>query len=530
MLHANVVPIFTNQEQYKALPDWIDWKSLSYFVDASLEETQFVAKIKAILEDQRSYQNKFEQLQQNYDLYNWRTLIPFDTYMYVLSSKLQNKLNTESSPYSALDLSSVLSSIALDTSTKETWCGASGYHPSCSICPTNFGNVPSDGCGGNCHWCEYGMESRSFTTSSMHGGDPNKCFPKSEACFEPDIETIVDDLAQPARPWHGEPLGYCLEGGCTSSNCTEGILLAKTFKTASTTAAAVSIHMAERIAQRKGLGQRRCKYTVHHRFSRENLPKLRDPQNSVLWSSVRDPGPRALSAYFFYRVGHKKTQNTEEKAIKFLELVKNHQLVQLRTERGTSADGCCQTAHQITEDSNQLFARILREEILPLHDFVAVTERMDESLVALKMLWGLNTGDIVVSAAKAGEYSYNWNPKGTCFKIPRTVTTQGVMNYINTDFHRANGDYLLHAVVNRSLDLTIDSLGRDQFNREMEEYKKLKAYATGICQDNATFPCSSSGEWQSSYVDSCYEYDVGCGYKCIDSVLDQYESGELTLP
>lgn len=184
---------------------------------------------------------------------------------------------------------------------------------------------------------------------------------------------------------------------------------------------------------------------------------------------------------------------------------------------------------QIEEDSNQLYARILREEILPLYDFVAVTERMDESLVVLKMLWGLDTGDIIVSAAKAGEWSYNWNPKGTCFKIPRTVKTQGVLDYIQTDFRRANGDFLLHAVANRSLDLTIDALGREEFDREFTKYKQLKTTTTALCQGNATFPCSKTGEWQEGFREDCYEYDVGCGYRCIDNLLDQYERGEFAL-
>lgn len=146
------------------------------------------------------------------------------------------------------------------------------------------------------------------------------------------------------------------------------------------------------------------------------------------------------------------------------------------------------------------------------------------------MLWGLKTGDIIVSASKTGAYSYNWDPPNTCFKIRRTERTPAVEKYIANDFRRKNGDFLLHAVANRSLDMTIDYLGRDKFNREFEEYKKLKAFATSICLHNATFPCSPTGAWQPEFVDDCYNMDIGCGYRCIDDVLDRYESGELTLP
>ena len=413
---------------------------------------------------------------------------------------------------------------ALLASKEEVWCGEAGHANSCGECPTDFGEYPSNGCEGTCHWCDYGVAVHPLSTAHS---DDNRCFARSQVCHEPDLETMVEDLARASTPYDGEPLGFCVEDDGNHDD-KNGILLAKTFKTASTTAAAVSIHLAERVARRKGLTSQRCKHYVHHKFSRHNFPKTRQ-RPSALWTSVREPGSRGLSAYYFYRIGRKQVSPTDEKTIKFMNNVKNHQFVQLRTQRGPSSDGGFGTDYHIEEDSNQLYARILREEIMPLYDFVAVTERMDESLVVLKMLWGLDTGDIIVSAAKAGEWSYNWDPKGTCFKIPRTEHTEGVMEYINTDFRRANGDFLLHAVANRSLDLTIDALGRDEFDREFATYKALKTATTSICQSNATFPCSKSGEWQEGFREDCYEYDVGCGYRCIDNLLDQYERGEFAL-
>jgi hypothetical protein len=35
---SGTVPLFTRREQYEVLPDWIDWKQLSYFVPLYLEE------------------------------------------------------------------------------------------------------------------------------------------------------------------------------------------------------------------------------------------------------------------------------------------------------------------------------------------------------------------------------------------------------------------------------------------------------------------------------------------------------------
>ena len=50
-----------------------------------------------------------------------------------------------------------------------------------------------------------------------------------------------------------------------------------------------------------------------------------------------------------------------------------------------------------------------------------------------------------------------------------------VKDYIQTDFKRANGDFLLHAIANRSLDLTIDVLGRERVKREVEKHRRLRS-------------------------------------------------------
>jgi hypothetical protein len=224
--------------------------------------------------------------------------------------------------------------------------------------------------------------------------------------------------------------------------------------------------------------------------------------------------------------GRLKIRPTDKNVIHFLESVKNHQFIQLRTKRGKSADGGFPTNQRI-EDSNQAVGRILQEEIMPLYDFIAVTERMEESLVVLKLLWGLEDGDIIVSSAKqAGGWSHNWDPLGECFNVPKRSASFSVKEYISTRFHDGNADFLLHAIANRSLDLTIEALGRHRVNTEVHRHRKLTALVGHHCQSNVTFPCSDEGLWQESHVEDCYEDDIGCGHRCIDDVLDRFERRE----
>jgi Exostosin family len=109
-LLSGTVPIFTWQEQYELLSDWIDWKMLSYYANVSTQTT-FISDIRRIAADQQGYEEKHKHVVLNRDLFDWKTTIPFDTYMYMLSVHLwpaleweRRKTQNVSSPYTALIL------------------------------------------------------------------------------------------------------------------------------------------------------------------------------------------------------------------------------------------------------------------------------------------------------------------------------------------------------------------------------------------------------------------------------------------
>jgi len=66
-----------------------------------------------------------------------------------------------------------------------------------------------------------------------------------------------------------------------------GILYVKTPKTASSTATAITIQIAENVAQRESLDLR-CKVWIMHNMNR-------NPDRSIMWTTLRDPARRALS-------------------------------------------------------------------------------------------------------------------------------------------------------------------------------------------------------------------------------------------
>jgi hypothetical protein len=519
---TGTVPIFTMKEQYDILPDWIDWDKISYFADVNHKE-DFLRSLDQIIDDEALYQEKLFNLLANRDLFDWRTHVPFDTYMYQFMAQVYPQYRRPSnfdSPYSALQLSKPGGFQVFDPDTKQVWCGDSGPAKHCGECQLLDGSFVL-GCDKMCRWCEFGRES----VLGMPGEDDSSsvCVPLHQRCTEPDLETLLRRTVRPFRPLPDD-MDWCMKEDPEDERI-HGLLLAKTFKTGSTTAAAVTMQISHRLGKRKGIES--CISHTSHGLSISNAITTRERASSVVWTTVRDPGKRAVSSYAFYRAGRLGEEPTDDNMLFFLEGAKNHQIAQLRTQRGASAAGGSPTAQYVPQLYTEI-ANILRLEVLSTYDFIAVTERMEESLIVMKLLWNLRDGDILVSSVKqAGGWTYSWDVPKTCFHVPKLKVTPAVQEYIDTDFVTGNADYVLNAFANRALDATIDTLGRELVGKEIQKHRRLKELVAEHCRDEVIFPCSDDGEWQSGYATNCYENDIGCGYPCINRFLDHYERGDI---
>jgi len=87
-------------------------------------------------------------------------------------------------------------------------------------------------------------------------------------------------------------------------------------------------------------------------------------------------------------------------------------------------------------------------------------------------------------------------------------------------------DGVLHRAVNRSLDLTIDSvLGRANFERRLDEFRIAKAAVTEQCLPTLRLPCTADGRLRRK-TDCLYD-DMGCGFDCMDRVMKALATSSL---
>ena len=160
------------------------------------------------------------------------------------------------------------------------------------------------------------------------------------------------------------------------------------------------------------------------------------------------------------------------------------------------------------------------------YDFIGLVERMDESLVALKLLLGLETSDILQFPSKTYQQYYRrkMGPKRFQCQLPMDPNSlkavPDVRNYLDSQewFAQNYGDELLWEAASISLDRTILKIGLPTFSNELKEYRALKALAFETCTPQ--FPCSDSGADQSDLSEEdCYDGDhIGCGYACLDNL------------
>ena len=157
------------------------------------------------------------------------------------------------------------------------------------------------------------------------------------------------------------------------------------------------------------------------------------------------------------------------------------------------------------------------------YDFVMVVERMDESLVVLSLLLGLPVGDVLVSNSKvAGGYLQSRFGKklGQCKLQVKGNRSLGIEAYIGSPEWKAMqyADEILYRAANASLDRTIEQIGRIRFEAALEEYRQLQQRAREVCGPTWGTGCTVDGQ---QFLEPCYERDFGCGYQCIDRLLDQ---------
>ena len=304
----------------------------------------------------------------------------------------------------------------------------------------------------------------------------------------------------------------------------EGFLFVKPYKVGGSTAAGVNIRLARNVAQRQwtngtvslpsGTTTEICKNRYDHAQVRTQQYHIRNRMKSFLWSIIRDPTKRAISSFFHFEVSRNKVEPTDWNFQAYLRTdtsLHHHYLRTLSLKDYKNLD----------KDDFDVVPAV--NGVLAAYDFIAVTERMDESIVVLQLLLGLTTGDVLFFNAKNNGGFDDGSEKYGCVYIVPSFVSPGMKKYFETNplwKRQSQADRLLYEAVNRSLDLTIEqTIGLERFESALQRFRHAQRVVHERCAPKVVPPCSAGGEKMKQT--SCFFSDFGCGTDCIDQVVEE---------
>ena len=330
---------------------------------------------------------------------------------------------------------------------------------------------------------------------------------------------------------------------------------------------------------------------------------VEEDQSSFLWTLLRDPTTRATSNYFFLAISRKREKYSDEGFKYFLEdqepssghlrFKRIHYYLALHTTNVTSrnkfnsavkamprskmddkhehpkSNSSSLTNTNTTNDNDNdndnnhkrktsnhnhvaptapalLLTfddyKDIANGIMLEYDFIAITERFDESMVVLSMLLGkdVTLGDMLYLSSKtAGGYDDGYF-KNKCSFIQKSFVTEELKNYFNdgdydgndasfyqyqyTWEERTRWDRALYEAANRSMDRTIEEvLGRTLFEQTLQRYKEALRKVNEKCAVVAKWPCTSDGIKRKKNETNCLGDGDACAYECIEEVAKEMD-------
>lgn len=346
-------------------------------------------------------------------------------------------------------------------------------------------------------------------------------------------------ITKQGLPVHGDPHYWCTQEtyGKSCKNEThqlcnpKGLLFVKTPKTGSTTASRIMKRIVHNVAQRDNVTT--CQHREDHVTGAGLWYGSRVRNQSFLVASLRDPAQRAMSRFFWSYVT-RKSNNTNEIQTDDA-FIKDYLNETTNVASGCTSKG--QGGYQLNYITLQSIpkwsawdplhpTRIIDNtrtegyvaQLMDDYDFLILNERMEESLVVMKLMLGLETGDILsLSYNVGGSYRYQ---NGKCVQLIKPHTSSGMQEYFESDewYAKNYGDYLLYAAANQSLDMTINQLGKETFEAALQDFHRLQAKVNEVCKERVPFPCASDGTVLFHAVQPLPHQKISA---CIDDIVQK---------
>jgi hypothetical protein len=95
-----------------------------------------------------------------------------------------------------------------------------------------------------------------------------------------------------------------------------------------------------------------------------------------------------------------------------------------------------------------------------------------------------------------------------------------MQQYIRSDEWktRIRRDQIFYNIINASLDMTIDAVGRSTVDHTLANFQNAQRIVAKECQSQIMSGCTSDGRQRIPQETNCLFQDSACAYECIDDV------------
>lgn len=333
----------------------------------------------------------------------------------------------------------------------------------------------------------------------------------------------------------------CFVDDESAQETREGFMYLKPYKTGSSTSAGIQLRIARNVARRKmglslprdtsdspgpqlpqhQLETVRCRADFDHGpwgpFAGHKMYSQRIKGKSFLWSIIREPTDRVISMFFHMPVSRHNIEPTDRNFKHFI----LEEQVHLKHDYYLNTLSMKTFPYPAKDSSTR---RDVANQILQDYDFIGVTERMEESAVALAMLLGLPLADVLYLAVKVHGGYDNGGYNETCVLIKPSFVSDGMRDFFSSAEwqERVKYDRALHNAAHLSLDMTIARLGREDFAEKHSRFKQAVTVARERCQPNTIFSCTKDGRPIPIEKTDCIWGDAGCNFACLDEVSTEF--------
>jgi hypothetical protein len=238
-----------------------------------------------------------------------------------------------------------------------------------------------------------------------------------------------------------------------------------------------------------------CEHDIGKPPSMTLINRLKMP--TFLWTMLREPAARAMSSYYWHHVTQARLEPSTESKLEYLSALPPNFM--FRYLRRSAQDSL--------------------KDVLRQYNLIGVTERFDESVVALAASLRIPLSDVLYISSKnstaAMKDAFNHTMKG---HPPMEGEPQAVKWFLGNEFRKKNAmDYQLYEHANSMLSETVKN---ERVGAAVASFRFTLREVQEAC---------SPADVTTAYLGhllKCYARDWGCNYECIDRKSNDFDHAE----